>query len=48
MGVPAVKSGIDRWMDRATPQESGVITRIQAMMNRSRCMAFESQDWVFR
>jgi hypothetical protein len=39
-----VKSGIDRWMDRATPQQSGVSTKIQAMMNRSRCMAFESQD----
>ena len=45
-GAPVVKSGIDFWIDRATPQESGVSTRIQVTMNKRRCMTIESQDWV--
>ena len=44
IGMLAAKSGIDLWIDRATPQESGVSTRIQVTMNKRRCMTFESQE----
>ncbi len=48
IGAPVVKSGIDFCIDRATPQESGVSTRIQVTMNKRRCMTFETQEWVAR
>ncbi len=46
IGAPIVKSGIDFCIDRATPQESGVSTRIQVTRNKRRCMTFETQEWV--
>jgi hypothetical protein len=48
IGVLAVKRGIDFCIDRATPQESGVSTKIQVTMNKRRCMTFESQEWGAR
>jgi len=36
--LSAVKRGIERWTERATPQDRGASTRIQAAMSRRRCM----------